>query len=127
MVYVGTNNDDINFYVQEVCNDISLLHQICRDEKGCKIMETPEDLYQKYLNFTVSLPFNATDWLLHLPPTFISALDENLRNRITFADDFCMPDLRTISTKSKQSNGLREVRNTAVRHYMNLEEDISKP
>ena len=71
MYYIVTNNDDINFYVQEVCNDIALLRHTCRYKKGRKMTETPEDLYQKYLNFLVSLPFNASDCPLQLPPTFI--------------------------------------------------------
>ena len=31
MDYFGTDNDDINFYVQEFCNDIASLHQTWRD------------------------------------------------------------------------------------------------
>ena len=31
MDYVGTDNDDINFYVQEFCNEIASLHQTWRD------------------------------------------------------------------------------------------------
>ena len=75
MDYVGTVNDDINFYVQEVCSEIALLFQTWRYEKSRKITETPEDIYQKYLNFSVSLPFDATTWPLHFPPNFLSALD----------------------------------------------------
>ena len=95
-----------------------------RDEKGRKMTETPKDLYQKYLNFSVILPFNDTAWPLQLPPTFLSDLGEKLRRRITSVEDFCMPDLSTLSTKSKQLKGLCEVRNTTVRHYMKMEEDI---
>ena len=69
----------------------------------------PEDLYQKHINFSVSLPFNATDWPLQLPPTFLSDLDEKLRRRVTSANYFCMTDLSTLSTNSKQLKGLREV------------------
>ena len=102
MDYVGTNNYGITLYVQEVCNYIALFCQTWRDEKGCAIMDTPKDLYQKYLNFSVSLPSNATAWLIQLPPTFLSALEDNLRRRITSSDIFCMLDLSTLSAKSKQ-------------------------
>ena len=51
MNYVDTNNNDNTFYVQEFFNDIAPFHQTWRYENGHKIMETPEDLYQKYLIF----------------------------------------------------------------------------
>ena len=86
--YVGTNNYGITFCVQEVCINIALLCQTWRYYKVRKLTETPKDLYQKYLNFSVSFPFNATAWPLQLPPTFISALYEKLRCRINSADYF---------------------------------------
>ena len=70
------------------------------------------------------MPFNTTACPLQLPLTFISDLDKKFRRRITSADDLCMLGLSTLSTKSKQLKGLREVQNTAVRHYINMEEDI---
>ena len=100
---------DITFYVQEVCNSIALLCQTWRDDKGRKIADTPEDLYQKFIDFSVSFTFNDTDWTLQLSPTFISALDKKLRCRINSADNFCMLGLRTLSIKSDKLKGLHEV------------------
>ena len=125
MDYVGSDNNDITFYVQEVCNDTASLRQTWRYEKDRKITETPEDLYQKYLDFSVRLTFNATAWTPQLPPTFISDLDKKLMHRINSADDFCMPNLIPLSKKLKKLKELREIRNTAVRHYMKMEEDIA--
>ena len=104
---------------------MTLLRQTWRDEKVRIITETPKDLYQMYLNFSVILPFNATSWPLQLPPTFLSDLEKKFRRRISFDDYFCMSGLSMISTKSKHLKGLREVRIIAVRNQMKLEEDIT--
>ena len=71
------------------------------------------------------MPFNTTACPLQLPLTFISDLDKKFRRRITSADDLCMLGLSTLSTKSKQFKGLCEVRNTTIRHYIKMEEDVA--
>ena len=60
MDYVGTDTANTTFYAEDVCNEIYQLRQVWKDVKGRKFMETPEDLYQIYLNYSVSLLDNAT-------------------------------------------------------------------
>ena len=126
MDYVGTDTADTTFYVQEVCNDISLLRQVWKYGKGRTFTDTPDDLYQKYFNHSVSIPDNNTGWPLQLPPTYLSELGDKLRRHVTFADDFCMPDLSILNTKSKQHKLIREGRNAAVKCFTQMEEDIEQ-
>ena len=99
MEYVGTENADTMFYVQQLCNDISQLCQVWKDGKVRAFRDTPEDFYQKYLNQSVILPDNATSWTLQIPPTYLSVLEDKLRRHVTSADDFRMPYLRILHTK----------------------------
>ena len=124
MEYIGTDTADTTFYVQEVCNEISQLHQVWKDGKGRVFMDTPEDLYQKYLNQLVSLPDNATNWDLQLPHIYLSTLDDKFCCYVTSADDFHMPYLIVPHTKSKQLQGLQEVWNESVKFFTQMEEDI---
>ena len=107
MDYVGTDTADTTLYVQDVCNEISHLHQVLKDGKGRTFTDTPEDLYQKYFNHSLILPYNATSWPLQLPHTYLSALEYKLRRRVTSADEFRMPYFSVIHTKSKQLQGLQ--------------------
>ena len=102
MDYVRTDTTDTTLYVQDVCNDISQLRQVCNDGKGRTFTDTPEDLYQKYLNHSVSLPDNATSCPLQLPPTYLSALEDKSRHCVISADDFRMPDLSVLHTKNQR-------------------------
>ena len=107
-----------------MCNEISKLRQVWKDEKGRTLTDNPEYLYQKYLNHSVSIPDNATIWPLHLPPAYLSALEDKLRRRVTSADDFRIPDLSVIDTKPKQFQALREVCNVSVKCFTQMEEGI---
>ena len=114
MDYVGTDTADTTFYVQEVCNEISLLRHIWKDGKVRTFTDTPEYLSLKKFNNSVSLPDNATGWPLQLPPTYLSALEDKLRHRVTSADNFHMPYLIILHKKSNHLQVLREFFNAAV-------------
>ena len=101
MEYVCTDTSDTTFYVQEVFNEIPQLRQVWMDGKVRTLTDTPEDLYQKYLNHSVSLTENATSWPLQQPPTYLSTLEDKLCLRVSSADDFHIPDLSVLHKKSK--------------------------
>ena len=87
-------------------------------------METPEDLYQKYLNHSVSLPDNDTSCPLQLPHKYLSALEDKLRRRVTSADSSRMLYLSVFHTKPKQLQGLHEFCNVAVKCFTQMEKYI---
>ena len=124
MDYVGTDTADTTVYVQEVYNKISQLRQVWKYGKGRMFTDTPEDLYQKYLNHSVILQDNASSWPLQLPPTYLSLLENKFRPRIIPADDFNIPNLSVLHTKSNQLQVILEFCNTEVKFSTRMEEDI---
>ena len=72
----------------------------------------------------MSLPENATSWPLQQPPTYLSTLEDKLCLRVSSADDFHIPDLSVLHKKSKQIQVIREVRNSEVKCFTQMEEDI---
>ena len=50
---IWTDTADTTFYVEEVCNKIYQLRQVCKDGKYRTFTDTLEDLYQKYLDHDI--------------------------------------------------------------------------
>ena len=103
---IWTDTADTTFYVEEVCNKIYQLRQVCKDGKYRTFTDTLEDLYQKYLDRSVSLSDNATSWPLQIPPTYLSSLEDKLHHRVTSVENFHMPDVSVLRTKPKHLQGL---------------------
>ena len=117
--YVGSDSIDISLNVQEVCRKISSLCQRYT-VRGKIVTDTPDELFDKFLVLSVSLPDDATTWPIQLCSTYLSALNSDLAEHVTTDASFSMPDLTTLKTKSLQIDALRSVRTFAVTSFRAL-------
>lgn len=73
--YVGSENISKESYVSEVCNNMSKLKQLWKDERGRDMVDTaPEELFQKFVRFAVNLPKDTEIWTIQLPSQFVNHL-----------------------------------------------------
>ncbi len=119
--YVGSVNVSRECHVREVCNNITKLKQVWKDENGKKQVDTPEELYQKFIKFAVSLPDNTDTWTIQLPSAFLTALDDKIKRKV-HTSSFVMPTPTSLRTKNDQINGTRLLKNEATRIYDDLAE-----
>ena len=106
--------------VHEVCKKISSLRMEYRAGNGNRLLrDTPDELYGKYISIVAGLPEDATKWSLTLCSTFFSALVPTLQDKME-EDNFIMPSLHSLISKTFQLRALRLVRTAAVSAYDSL-------
>ena len=110
--YVGNDKIDPSLNVVEVCRQISGLKQV-RMVDGRLLTDTPDELFDKFNEISVSLPDNASTWTLQLCSSYLSALSSDLSEEVTSDKSFVMPDSSKLETKSQQLVALRQVRTQA--------------
>ena len=120
--YVGEDLVDNALNAQEVCRRIGALKQEWKDVGGRTKLDTPDEIFNKYLQLSTSLPTDALSWPIQLCSSFFAALTPELAERMT-TDSFRMPSLVMLTTKAKQLEALRVVRRQAALSYKSLEEE----
>jgi len=123
--YVGSDNVDTSLNVQEVSRKITSLRQSWKDTHGRSQMDTPDELFNKYLQLSASLPHDVQEWPLQLCTAYYSALSPSLSEKMAL-EQFKMPALVMLTTKSKQLEALRVVRAHAATCFKVLEDEESR-
>ncbi len=119
--YVGEENVSRESFVREVCNNITKLKQTWKDENGKETIDTPEDLFLKFLRFGSSLPDDTSTWTMQLPSAFLTALNDKIKKKIV-TSSFVMPNPSLLRTKQDQINATRLIKSEASRIYEEFEE-----
>jgi len=88
-------------------------------------MDTPDEIFNKYLQLATSLPTDALTWPIQLFSSYFAALAPDLAERMT-TDTFRMPSLVMLTTKPKQLEALRAVRRQAASTFKALEEEKTR-
>lgn len=117
--YVGGEEISEETYVREVCNDLSLLKQQWTDPTGSTILDTPEELYQKFIRFASNLPLDTETWTLSLPSTYLTALHESIKKKIT-TSSFTLPKPSSLHSRHDHINGMRLIKNEANKIFDEL-------
>ncbi len=120
--YIGSDNVSRESYVREVCNNLAELKQVRKDSKGKEVVDTPEELFQRFVRLAANLPDDTATWTIQLPSQFLTALDSKIRNKIVISDTFTMPTPSSLKTKTDQINGTRSIKNEATTIFNDLEE-----
>ena len=108
--------------VHEICKIIGGMTQEFVSPRGNKGIDTPDELYAKFLSIVSALPDDASLWSITLCSAYYSALSLPLRDKMELSA-FVMPALNTMGTKALQIAGLRIVRTAAVTSYSALMEE----
>ena len=77
----------------------------------------PKELFDKFVQLSVSLPDDATTWSIQLCSTHLLALSNELVEDMTMNSTFSIPDLTTLRTKSFQLYALCTIRGHATKSY----------
>ena len=94
-----------------------------RTPPGDKLMiDTPDELYAKYISIVAGLPDDATVWPLPLCNTYFSALVGPLQDKMEH-DNFRMPGLNGLTTKTLQVGALRIIRSAATQSFKSLNDE----
>lgn len=120
--YVGSDTVDSALNIQEISRKITSLKQTWKDKSGKIRTDSPDDLFNKFLQVSYSLPDNVQEWPLQLCTSFYSALSPELSEKMA-TELFKMPSLTQLDTKAKQLEALRTVRTHAATCYKALEEE----
>jgi len=118
--YIGDDIVDAALNAQEVCRRIGDLKQEYRDNGPRNKVDSPDELFNKFLQFSTSLLDNAQECPLQLCSAYFAALTPELAERMT-TDTFRMPHLTALTTKAKQLDALRYVRRYAAVSFKTLE------
>ena len=109
--------------VVEICKRLAKLRMEWRTPTGNRLMtDTPDELYAKFISTVASLPDDATIWPLLLCTTYFSALVIPLQDKMKY-NDFRMPNIHGLTTKTLQIGALRTVKADAVQSYESLNND----
>lgn len=119
--YVGGEHISEETYVREVCNNISQLSQQWTDDKGRVILDTSEELFQKFIRFVSNLPEDTETWTLSVPSTYLTVLHDVLKKKIT-TSSFHLPKQSSLHTRTDHINGMRTIKNEATRVFDELQE-----
>jgi len=118
--YVGNTKVDENTSMIEVCREISGLSQEWRDSNGKMIVDTPEELFSKFLALEEILPNCEKEWPIQLYSTYYTALSSTISDRMMTSDDYKSPSLDGLDSKEAQLEALQVVREGATLHYKKL-------
>ena len=69
-----------------------------KDENGCTVRESPDDLFNTFLKLSRSLSESDWKWPIQICSEYYKALTEDLSNIID-SKNFCMPYLIALDTK----------------------------
>jgi len=117
---VGNAKVDENTSTIEVCREISGLSQKWRDSHGRMIVDTPEELFSKFMALVESLPDCAKGWPIQICSTYYIALSSTISDRMMNSDDYKSPSLVSLDSKEDQLEALEVVRERATLHYKKL-------
>jgi len=78
--YVGNATVDKYTSMLEVCREIVSLKQEYRDGNGRLVVDTPEELFMKFLAYAGSLPDFVRGWSIQLCSTYYTALSSVVTN-----------------------------------------------
>ena len=122
--YVGAASSpgDRAIALQEICLKIGEIKQSYVGKGGRKYSNNPDEYYNRYLLFIPMLPDDATLWTTPLCSTYFTGLDQRLRDRMLL-DQFVMPRIDLLTTKSSQLAALRAVRSRAAVSYKILQDE----
>ena len=79
---------------------------------GQRTIDTPDEIYARYISTVTGLPDVASKWTITLCSSYFNCLPQSLQDQMD-TDGFDMPDLSTQTNKVLQLKSLRKVR-TAV-------------
>ena len=82
--------------------------------------DTPDEIFDKFTRFSVSLSDDAITWPIRLCYTFLLALTTDLSEYTTEDPNFIMPNLTTLTTKALQLEALCNIRLHASKSFRNL-------
>ena len=120
--YVGHDSVDNSLSTQDVCRQISSLKQDYKDNHGRLLHDTPDNLFNKFLQLSSNLPESSRLWPLQLCSAYFAALSSDLTTRMV-TEHFVMPSLIDLDTKSKQLMALQHVRESASREFKALQDE----
>ena len=109
--------------VHDICKKTvkSLMEYKCRPgNRLCT--DNPDELYTKLISMAAALHEDATGWPLSLCDTYFSALVEPLKDKMD-DDNFHMPSLHGLTTKTLQIGSLRTVQSTAVVSFISMADE----
>ena len=118
--YVGITSADQNLSLFELGGTFSRLNQEYK-EGNRTVLDTPDELFDKFMAIATCLPADAKGWPTNLCTTFQSALTNDLRNTMENDTDFKQPELKSLTTKALQLDTLCQVRAHAVTHFKKLQ------
>ena len=121
--YVGDEGtSDPLLATQDICDKLSKLRQAYKVNNRT-VEDHPEDLFQKFLDISVGLPEDATNWSIQLCSTYYGALVTEIRSQMT-KTKFKMPSINGgFNTKTKQLKALRVVRAAAVEAHVSVKDE----
>jgi len=120
--YVGDDIVDAALNAQEVCRRIGDLKHEYKDNGNRTKVDSPVELFNKFLQFSTSLPDNTQEWCLQLCSAYFAALTPELAERMT-TDAFRMPHLTVLTTRAQQLDALRFIRKYAAVSFKSLEDE----
>ena len=84
------------------------------------IVDSPEELFSKFLVLVGNLPNCAKGCPIQLCPTYYTAFSSTISDRMMTSDDYKSPSLVGLDSKEAQLEMLQVVREGATLHYKNL-------
>jgi len=121
--YVGNAAVDKNTKMMEICCEIAGLRQEYRDNHGRTIMESPEELFIKFLAYAGSLPDCAKGWPIQLCSIYYMALSSTFSSRMMSDGTYTSPSLVGLDMKKAQLETLHVVREGATFQFKELAEE----
>ena len=109
--------------MMKVCREMSALHQEWRDNHEKLIMDTPEELFFKFLALASILPNYAEGWPIQLPSTYYTVLSSTISDRIMSSDDYKQPSWVGLKDKEAQLDILQVIREGAIAQCNELVEE----
>ena len=103
--YVGHDIVYNSLSTQDVCRRISYLKQEWRDRNGRTIQEIPDDLFNQFLQLSISIPWSALQWTIQICSVYYAELTEDLLSRMV-SEKFVVTSLIALYTKEKQLSAL---------------------
>ena len=119
--YVGITSADKNLSLIELGRTLSKLKQEYK-EGNQTILDTPDELFDKFMAISTCLPHDGKGWPANLCSTFQSALTHDLGDAMANDTSFKQPELTSLTTKALQLDALRQVRAHAVTHFKKLQD-----
>ena len=122
--YVGVGNKESDTQATHAaCNTINKLRMEYK-ANGRTVVDNPDVLFGKFMEFTPLLPDDASKWSTQLCSAFFNALTEDLRARME-NDNFVMPSLNMLNFKKDQIDALQVVREKSSVAFKRLNDETT--